>query len=230
MLKDIIMILSGLIGGYLLIRIRQFIIKKGVETAKDNFDTTKLTKGMLSISDRVLWAKDIASLFNVRKFIIYGLIIGVIFGYGYFKGRRNAPVHFDMRGKEATIQLNEHYLKIEKDGTAKVLDNKGLVLKTIRVKDIPELERALRQYGFQLKPFFTTGGSLGASGMKAEAGAGVQWFKYFKWNLNSFCTNVGIYPLGVGYQITDNFDVLISAGKGYSEGDTRVYIGGKWRF
>jgi len=229
MLKDIIMILSGLIGGYLFIRIRQFIIKRGVETVKDNFDTSKFSKGMLSVSDRVLWAKDISSIFSIRKLIIYGLIIGVVFGYGYFKGRKGAPVHFDMRGKEATIQLNEHYLKIEKDGTAKVVDKEGKVLKTIRVKDIPELERALRPYGFMLEPIVVAGGSLGETGAGIEAGAGVSWFKWYKTKLDSFLTTKGIYPLGVSYSITDRSGVGLGAGVGY-KGDKRIIFYYRWRF
>jgi hypothetical protein len=141
-----------------------------------------------------------------------------------------APVHFDMRGKETTIQLNEHYLKIEKNGTANVVDKDGKVLKVIKVKDIPSLRKALRPYGLDMRAFVTAGGSLGQSGAKAEAGIGMQWFKWYQWYLNSFLTNVGIYPVGVSYKITDNFDIIAGAGIGYKEFDKRVYIGGKWRF
>ena len=228
-LKDAIMILSGLVGGYLLIRIRQFILKKGVETVKDNFDTSKLTKGLLSVSDRVLWAKDFTSLFNIRKLVIYGLIIGIIFGYGWYRGRLGAPVQFDLQGKEAIIQLNEHYLKIEKDGTANVVDKDGKILKQIKVKDIPGLREKLRPYRFKLEPIVIAGGSIGESGAGIEGGVGVSWFKYYKTNLDSFLTNRGIYPLGVSYSITDNSGVGLGAGMGY-KADKRGILYYYWKF
>jgi hypothetical protein len=268
-LKDVIMILSGIVGGYLLILIRNKIFKqtkqeinklipeedkqmmiglynKGLVTLDvlkkagikleqsaeikiEKFSGTKLATGMLKVNNGVLWAKDIASIFNLRKLIIVGVIIGCIYGYGWYRGTQGKPVIFDMRGKEATIKLNEHYLKIEKDGTAKVIDKDGKILKTIRVKDIDGLRQALRPYGFHIKPFVTAGEGMGASGLKPEFGGGIDFFKFYKSNLNAFLTNAGLY-MGVGYQITDNFDVLLGAGKGWKEGDTRVYLGGKWKF
>lgn len=229
MLKDIIMILSGLIGGYLLIKIRQKIINQTKEVAKEKFNLPKFTSGMLNITSSVGWAKDIASLFNVRKFVIYGLIISIIFGYGYFKGRKGAPVHFDMRGKEATIQLNEHYLKIEKDGTAKVVDKQGKILKTIKVKDIPELEKALRPYGFILEPIAIAGGSLSATGAKIEGGVGISWFKWYKTKLDSFLTTKAIYPLGISYSITERSGIGLGAGMDY-KGERKTIIYYKFRF
>ena len=189
----------------------------------------KFVEGMFGLNNPVGWVKDIVSLFNLRKLIIYAMALGIFFGWGWYKGRLEADVHFDLRGKQATIQLNEHFLKIEKDGTAKVVDKEGNVLKTIKVKDIPELRRALRPFGLQLKPFVTAGGSISAIDTGFEAGAGVDFFKWYKSNLNAFLTNKGIY-LGLGYQITDNFDILLGTGKGYTAGDTRIYLGGKWKF
>jgi hypothetical protein len=58
---------------------------------------TKLRTGMLSLANPVLWLKDLAGLLNIRKLIIYALIIGGIYGYGYIKGIKGKPVHFDMR-------------------------------------------------------------------------------------------------------------------------------------
>jgi hypothetical protein len=268
-IKDILMILSGLIGGTLLILIKNKIFKKakqeviknipevdkkqmidlynkglmtldglkkaGLDVAKElnikipeSFNVSKFTEGMTNITSKVGWAKDITSIFNLRKIIIVSVILGCIYGYGWYKGRVTAEAKFDLRGKEAIIQLNEHYLHIEKDGSASVIDKDGKILKKIRVQDIAGLREALRPYGLHLKPFFTAGGSLGQTGAKMEAGAGVDFFKWYKTNLNAFLTNQGVY-LGVGYQITDNFDVLLGAGKGY-KGDSRVYIGGKWKF
>ena len=198
-------------------------------TPTECFDKKKFISGLVNVTNPVLWAKEFSWLLNFRKLILVILIIGSIFGYGYWKGLKGKPVHFDLRGKEATIKLNEHYLKIEKDGTAKVIDKDGNILKTIRVKDIPALEKALKPVGMTLKPFFTAGGSLGATGAKAEVGFGMEWMKYYKLNFNSFITNIGLYPLGIGYKITDNFDALLGGGFGYG-GDQRVFIGGKFKF
>lgn len=235
MLKDILMILSGLIGGYLFVKIRNKIIEitkakaTGVNNTVERFSLPKFLNGMTNLGSPVDWAKDIYSLFNLRKLIIIGVILGVIFGYGFYKGKTGKEVHFDMRGKEAVIELNEHYLKIEKDGTANVVDKDGKILKVIRVRDIDGLRQALRPYGFKLEPIVVAGGSVGESGAGFEAGAGVSWFKYFKWNLDSFLTSRGLYPLGASYQITDNSGIGLGAGMGY-KGDKRVVLYYKWKF
>jgi len=134
-----------------------------------------------------------------------------------------------MRGKEAKIALNEHFLKIEKDGTAKIVDKDGKVLKTITVKDVDGLRQALRPYGFRLEPIVVAGGSIGESGAGIEAGAGISWFRWYKTKLDSFITNRGLYPLGVSYSITDNSGVGLGAGLGY-RGDRRIILYYKWRF
>jgi hypothetical protein len=193
------------------------------------FSINKLKDGVLNVTSGTKWAKDIASIFNLRKLIIVGVILGAIYGYGWYKGRVGAPVRFDMRGQEATIQLNEHYLKIEKDGTAKVIDKDGNVLKTIKVQDIPGLRKALRPYGFMCEPIFVAGGSLGETGPGFEAGAGISWFKWYKSKLDSFITYRGLYPLGVSYSITDNSGIGLGAGIGL-KGDKRVILYYKFKF
>jgi len=228
MLKDIIMILSGIIGGYIFIKVRQKIVNQTKEVVGEKFSLPKFLSGMTNVTSSVGWAKDIYSIFNLRKVIIIGVILSVACGYSYYKGRMGAPVNLNLQGKEVTIKLNEHFLKIEKNGDTKVLDKDGKVLKIIKVKDIPELAEALRPYGFKHNLFVTAGGSIG-NNVKKEAGIGLEWFKYFKYNLNSFITTAGLYPIGIGYNITENFDLLAGLGIGY-EGDKRIYIGGKWKF
>jgi hypothetical protein len=229
LLKDGLMILSGLIGGYLFIKIRRKVINQTKEVIGEKFNLPKFTNGMLNVTSSVGWAKDIHDIFNLRKLIIIGIIIGVIFGYGYYKGQMGKPVVIDWRGKEEFVKLNEHYLHIQKDGSMQVLDkDKKTVLKDIKVKDLDNLRKYLRPYGFRLKPFVTAGGSLGEQKTGFEGGAGVDFFKWFKYNANVFITNLGGY-LGIGYNITDNFDIMIGAGKGW-KGDNRVGLFGKWKF
>ena len=239
LLKDVLMILSGIIGGCLFFYIKNKITNRiktktaeALPEVKEAFSLNKFTKGLLNVSNPVMWSKDIASIFSLRKLIIIGVIIGVIYGYGYFKGVQNKPVVFDMRGKEATIKLNEHYLKIEKNGTAKVVDKDGRILKTIKVSDIPGLERALRPYGFELSPIAVAGAGIGESGAGIEGGVGVSFFKWYMNNLDAFLTNRGAY-IGVSYRLEkfklNNTSIGVAVGKGYS-GDNRVMIYGRIKF
>ena len=229
LLKDGLMVASGLIGGCLFVVIRNKIVKQTKEVVGEKFNLPKFTEGMLNVTSPVGWAKDLHSLFNLRKLIIIGVIIGCIYGYGWYRGTQGKEVHFDMRGKEAIIQLNEHYLKIEKDGTANVVDKDGKILKSIKVKDIDGLRQALRPFGFKLQPIVVAGGSMGQTGAGFEGGAGVSWFKYFKYNLDSFITTKGLYPLGASYSITDNSGIGLGAGMGF-KGDKRIILYYKWRF
>jgi hypothetical protein len=228
-LKDIIMILSGIIGGYLFIKIRQRIINQTKNVAEEKFQLSKFLGGMTNIISPVGWAKDIYSIFNLRKLIIVGVIIGVIFGYGYYKGQLGKPVVIDWRGKEEFVKLNEHYLHIQKDGSMQVLDkDKKTVLKEIKVKDLDSLRKYLRPYGLILEPIFVAGGGIGEKGGSMEAGAGASVLKWFKWKLDGFLTQKGVY-IGTSYQITDNSGAGLGIGKGY-KGDNRVILYYKWRF
>jgi hypothetical protein len=200
---------------------------------KEGFSTKKFLSGMLNIGSSVGWAKDIASIFNLRKLIIIGVIIGVIFGYGYYKGKINKPVKLLIdEAVEFTIPVPNSSLALYHPKHSTTLQwinlETGKIIGTVKVKDIPELKKLLKPYKFQLKPFVTAGGSLGENKAGFEAGAGIDFFKWFKLNANAFVTNLGGY-LGVGYNITDNFDVMVGAGKGW-KGDNRVGLFGKWKF
>lgn len=241
-MRDLIMIGSGIFGGWLFVVIRNYILNRiksklpsGTVVTQEPFSLAKFIGGMTTLKTGTGWAKDIHDLFNLRKLIIVGVILSVIWGYGYYKGKVNKPVQLIISEEvEFTIPVPNSDLALFHPKHTSELQwintVTGKVIGKVKVKDIPELAKKLRPYGFQLKPFVTAGGSLGTGGAKAEAGAGLQWFKYFRWNLNSFLTNVGIYPLGIAYQITDNFDILAGAGLGYKDGDKRIYIGGKWKF
>jgi len=208
------------------------------EPSHEPFSWKKVIKGMFSLLDPVEWAQTFREMgiTDVRKWIIVALILCGIYGYGYFKGNANKPVHFDMRGKEAHIALNEHYLHVLPDGTAQVEDKDGKVLKKIAVKDIPQLRKALKPIGIDVEPFFTAGGGIGMTTKSGdskvdaglEAGIGTSFFKIYKIHLDTWLTNRGIY-LGADYGLTENFGIISGIGKGY-KGDNRMYFGGKWKF
>jgi hypothetical protein len=213
--------------------IKQLTEKKkaliAIASKTEAVDSHKLANGLLNVTNPVLWLKDIVGILSIRKLIIYALILCGIYGWGYFKGIKNKPVHFNLEGKEATISLNAHKLHILPDGTAQVEDKDGKVLKKIAVRDIPELKKALMPIGVDIKPFFTAGYGASTKGQsKMEAGIGTSFFKFYKIHLDTWLTNGGIY-LGADYRLTDNFGAILGAGKGFA-GDNRVYLGGKWNF
>lgn len=201
------------------------------QTLPEGFDSQKLKHGLLSITDPVLWWKEVIPFFNARKLIIYTVIIGAIFGYGWWKGQGGRPVV--LSGESFIMQVDHHYLHWDKAEQSLHLqvspDPKDpSYIKVISVKDIPGLYQQLKPYGFRLKPFAVAGGSLGEKKTGFEGGLGVDVFHWYKWSLNAFLTNLGGY-VGTGYKIWNNFDVMLGVGKGYS-GDNRVGIFGKWYF
>ena len=232
MIKDLLFLFTGIAVASLFVYLRGKIMKQITTQTKEHFDTTKFKEGLFNVKDKVGWAKDFVSEFNLRKIIIrltiISIIVGVIYGYGWYQGRLNTPVKFDLRGQEAHIQLNDHYLHILENGTAQVEDKHGAILKEIAVKDIPELRRALKPYGFQFKPIGIIGYGVSTEKKGFEGGAGISFLKYWKWQIETFLTQYGIY-LGSSYQITNNSGLGIGAGKGY-DGDNRIIIYYRWRF
>jgi len=190
----------------------------------------KFFQGLLNIFHPTLWLKDIASIFNVRKLIIYGLIIGSVYGYAYVKGNNNTPIKLDTNGKEVSIILDDTILHIKKDGTAELLDRKsGKKIKDIKVKDVPQIQSLVKPIGIDIHPFVAMGGGYGmVDGASIEGGGGLQLFKFYKWHFDTWLTNKGVY-VGPDYAVTDNFGILAGVGKGF-DGDNRIFVGGRWKF
>jgi hypothetical protein len=235
-MKETILLLSGgLLAGIIVMFIKDFIFKKFKEKIStivpeaEKFSGKKLADGMLNVTSSVGWAKDIASIFNLRKLIIIGVIIGCIYGYGWWKGHQGLQPVLDWHGKEEWVSLNDHYLHVKPDGSMEIVaSDKTTILKKLTVKDFENLKKNSRPYGFRFKPFATVGGSVGELKTGFEAGLGVDFAKWYKYNANVFLTNLGAY-LGVGYNLTENFDIMLGYGKGY-RGDNRAGIFGKFRF
>ena len=195
------------------------------------FQWKKLRK-IFYLGSGVEWIKSIKEIIDLRKLIIY-LIIGLsIWGYAYYHGQRGKPIKVDVGyGKETYIKLNGEFLHIDKKGKVFVEDSEGNVLKTISVKDIPELKRKLKPYGLQLKPIFVAGLGLGeGTGAEGEAGAGISFFRYWKGRVEAFVTNRGAY-LGTSYKLDglslENSSIGIGVGKGWRKGENRAIV--YWR-
>jgi hypothetical protein len=196
----------------------------------EKFNLKKFLQGMFSIN-AVTISKDIVGLFSIRKIIIYLLIAGSIYGYGYWKGLKGKPVYFDIQHKQAYIKLNGTTLHVKPDGTAEIIDTKtGKKLKDINIKDVKDLDKLLKPIGFDFRPFFTAGGSLGTTKVQGvEVGIGTSVYKLWKTHLNIWVTQAAGY-IGPSYSITDNFDIVSGFGQGWKSEDKRVYLGGLWRF
>ena len=227
MIKSILFILSGLGIGILFVFIKNKVINKTKEVIGEKFDTPKFVSGLTNVTSSVSWAKTISTLFNARVLIIIGIIVGVIYGYGYWKGKSGQQPILNWRGKEETVALNEHYLHIKKDGTMEVLDkDKKTVLKKITVNDLDILKKNLRPYGFILDPVAVGGFGISNASTGFEGGVGVRYFKYFNWVGDICITNGGFYPIGLSYRLTENTAIGASVGTGYKEGERGFFE--KW--
>ena len=191
---------------------------------KEPFSANKFFDGLFGLFSGVGWGRDLSGMFNIRKLIIYALIIVSIFSYGWYQGKINQPLKIDIGDyQSAQIKLHNGYvLFIEKDGTATIRDEKGNIIKQLKNKDLDALKDKLKPYGFELSPIAIGGVSGGIDGdISGEMGIGLRWFRAWKINIESFLTNKAIYPLGLSYSLTgmglDNTSVGIGVGTSYEK-------------
>ena len=249
-LRDIIMILSGIIAGFIIWKLKDFIFKKfqnkvyeiGTPNIVDfkgkkieEFDLNKLKSGLVSISDKVKWAKTITSDFNLRTIMIrlamIGIVIGVIYGYGLYKGKKTVPLNFQLNYSDR-IEFDipedaSSFLKPENSNMAYWIKKDGT--KTIvKAGDSAYLAKKMKPYGFILEPYVSLGLAMTNKGAKQDLGLGVKLIKWFKWRAGTWISNNGIWA-GVDYKITNNFSLGSGVGKGY-KGDNLVGFRGQWKF
>jgi hypothetical protein len=239
-MKDILLIAGGLIAGLIIWFLKSLIsgqIKNRAKTIvspegevndRESFNPKKLIEGIVSVVRGDLWGKTINQELSLRTWMIrlgiIGIILGVVWGYGYYRGQLGKPVVIDWRGKEEFVRLNEHFLHIQKDGSMQVLDkDKKTVLKDIKVKDLDNLRKYLRPYGFILEPVAVAGVGISNASAGLEGGIGLRYLKYFKWIADICITNKGFYPIGVSYKITDNSAIGASIGTGYAKGERGLF-------
>lgn len=201
--------------------------KKG----KEVFTWRRFRGGFFGLLDPIGWAKDLIGLFNVRKLVLYGLILLVVGTYFFMQGKKGVPVKVDIGyGKEAIIEINKDRdnLYINKKGFVFIRDGNNNILKQVSVGDIPGLKRKLAPIGFQLQPIFIGGVGLGLKGAAGEVGAGISFLRYWKMQLEAFLTQKGAY-VGSSYKITDNSGAGLAFGKGW-KGDNRMIFYYRFNF
>ena len=186
--------------------------------AKDNekFNTQKFLSG-LNPFNLVAWAKWV--VFTFRALIITALVFGVIFGVGYWKGKRNAPVQVDMADTLIILQGDDgeqHELRI-KDGTM-TFDNR-----TVKVGDIP----SLKPYGIELHPKAIAG--IVSTG-KPTAGVGLEFAHFYRFNAELLAL-YQFLGIGVSYDLKlegpikiDNSSLGLGVGRDFEENESAVVI------
>jgi len=201
---------------------------------QEKFNNSKFIQGFFSLTSPVLWIKDLANIFNIRKILIYGAIILAVLAYGYYIGYKNRPINIDLGyGKEVIMVLGEEQIHITKNGQVFLENVKtGKVVKQIAVKDIPNLKSKLSAWGFQLKPILVGGYSIGTSGeATGEVGVGISFFRYWKMQAEAFITSHPAIYVGTSYNITENSGVGLAIGKSLKDfNDTRIIIYGRINF
>ena len=238
-MKDLLLIISGILAGLVIWLLKEII--SGQAKAKiqnEKFDTKKLLTGITSIVRTDLWGKTISHELSIRTWLvrlgIIGVIIGVIYGYGWWRGTQGVQPILDWRGKEEWVSLNEHYLHICKDGTMEVMDkDKKTILKKITVKDLANLKKNLRPYGIDVKLMGVTGVGVGQT-IDKEIGVGLNILKFYDWRAGICATQKGAY-IGVDYKLEKwikwmhNSYIGAGYGRGYV-GDSRILTKFSWEF
>lgn len=203
---------------------------------KEKFDEQTFLKGLLSLKDRVEWAKDFVSILNLRKIIIYMVIASVFAGYFYWKGLKNVQPVIDIGYKESiTMKAPKGYEYLEKLAVHKPKDSNKwnwinydseYIYSKVKIGDIPESAK-LRPYGFENKliGFYGVGSGLSYTGI--EAGIGYRFARLWNFRTEMIATNKGGY-LSVSYKIKkfifENTYISAGLGKGY-RGDDRGILG-----
>lgn len=235
MIKEILLLSSFFLAGIIFMWIRNKLNNKVKATITNNTSTKEpfsmeKFKKAFNLADKVEWIKDFVSLFNARKLTIYCLVIGIIYAYGWYKGRLNAPIKVDLGfEKEWIMNIDgEEIYKPKDSNDVYIRDSETKeILKHIKHKDMGILREKVKPIAFQFKPIFIEGIGNGDKGIKHEVGAGLSYLRYWKWNLDAFLTNKGAYPIATSYKLTDSSSIGGGWGKGY-KGDDRVIV--YWRF
>ena len=133
---------------------------------QEKFSAIKFIKGF-NIFSPIWLAKALSDTFKIV--IVFGLIFGITFGFGYLRGKRTQPVVLGYKDFEVQI--------IGEDGKRHKIEVKNHILyfdkKMVRVSDVPKL----KPYGVGIKPKVFMG--IGKEGLEPGLGAQVAYYKKF---------------------------------------------------
>lgn len=184
--------------------------------AKEKFSLKKFVLGF-NIFDLVGWAKSIVHTF--RALIVIVIVLGIIFGVGYWKGKRNAPVQVDMADTLIILEGADgerHELKI--DNGVMTFDGR-----TVKVGDIP----SLKPYGIELHPKAIAG--ITSTG-KITGGLGLEFAHFYRFNAELLAL-YQFLGIGISYDLKldgpikiDNSSLGIGIGRDLEYGESAVVI------
>lgn len=193
-------------------------------TPKEGVDGRKFTHGMLNFWNPVMWLKDIHSVLNIRKLILFGIILLFV----YFKGQGSQPVLVNTNDFVSEFTIEEG---INKGDTLRLEANRGrlyyqLVTKdgwegrrhVVRRKDIPNL----KPYGISLKPKFFAG--YGTEG--GAVGGGFELAHFWRFNLDAFLMSDKVFYVGVSYDLEMKHQFLENSALGIALGKSLENVEG----
>jgi len=208
----------------------------------ERFNREKFKKGLLKINDSVEWAKDVVSIFNLRKVIIYLVIVFLFAGIFYWKGLKDTPVEIGedlvAYNKEFTLRLDKIQLSKLEDPALKKPKNSRLLYyydwrkdvlgDPIKVEDIEELRKKLKPYGFENKIIGVMGVGISANDVSGESGIGYRYAKLWEIRAEIVATGKGFYPISLSYKpdwAFTNSSINIAGGKAWKDGSNRLLLG-----
>lgn len=180
-------------------------------TTKESINLSKFGLGMTSLFNPVLWLKDFCSIFNFRKLLIYGAVVGIIFFTGYMKAWKNKPILVNCKDSiiETTVQTG-----IERGDILRIETTKGKMYYQflrknginsakypITQKDLPKL----KTYGIHFKPKLFLGFGTGGP----SVGAGAELAYLYRFNLDIFGMSDRAFYVGISYDIDNKPDGLL---------------------
>lgn len=202
-----------------------------VVVPREKFQFNKLQK-VFELGDIVEWIKSLKEIgiLDVKKWVIFLFIAGIIYGYGAYRARLNAPVQipFDYP-TEYKMKLNGHFLyKPANSNDLQIVDKHEKLIKDIKLKDFPAFAKKLRPIALEFKPILILGYGAGGNYSGREAGLGIRFARMWKWRMETYATNRGGY-LGVSYKLTKNTSIGVGTGLGY-HGEKRAEAGFRFEF
>ena len=211
------------------------------------FNYKKFIGGLINIRSKTDWAKDFVSIFNIRKIVIYIIVISLFAGYFYWKGIKEKPVHIGDEiiayDKELTVKLDKKKLSKLEEPALKKPKNSSLLHyydwrndilgDPIKVEDVEELRKKLKPYGFENKVIFVGGVGISTKDVSGESGIGYRYARLWKIRTEIIATDKGFYPISVSYKpdwFFSNTSINIGFGKEWKQGDNRYFFGGNVEF
>ena len=104
-MNNILFLIVGLIGGFTVVYVKNYITHRSKSIIKDKINTNssigniykkdgsepfqwKKFLKIFNLGNGVEWIKSIKEIIDLRKLVIYGVIIGIVFGYGLTEFKR----------------------------------------------------------------------------------------------------------------------------------------------